>query len=44
MANHPTLTRAFYEFTATFYRNGELSPKERELVYTTTTAINECFY
>ena len=44
MANHPALTRAFSDYAAVIYRNGQLSAKERELAYTTATAINNCFY
>ena len=44
MANNPTLARAFFAFTSSFYREGTLTAKERELVYTTATAVNQCFY
>ena len=44
MANNPTLARAFSDFTGAFYRGGHLSPKQRELAYTTATAVNQCHY
>jgi alkylhydroperoxidase family enzyme len=44
MANNPTLARAFFAFTGSFYGGGTLTPKQRELVYTTATAVNQCFY
>ena len=44
MANNPTLTRAFFQFTGAFYRDGRLTPKQRELAYTTATAVNQCHY
>ena len=44
MANNPALTRAFFQFTGAFYRDGQLSPKQRELVYTTATSVNQCHY
>ena len=44
MANNPNLARAFSGFVGAFYRNGVLTPKERELTYTTATTVNQCFY
>jgi alkylhydroperoxidase family enzyme len=44
MANNPTLARAFFAFTGAFYRGGALTPRQRELAYTTATAVNQCFY
>ncbi len=44
MANHLPLAQAFSDFAAAFYRNGDLPPKERELVYTTATTVNNCHY
>ena len=44
MANNPPLARAFFAFTGSFYGGGTLTPKQRELVYTTATAVNQCFY
>ena len=44
MANNPVLTRAFFDFTGAFYRGGQLTPKQRELTYTTATAVNQCHY
>ena len=44
MANNPALAVAFSGFVSAFYRNGLLTPKERELAYTTASTVNQCFY
>lgn len=44
LANHPEILRGFQMMSGALYGSDNLSPAQRELAYTTASAINECFY